>query len=76
MAIRISARISPLQDSQPDAIPCTITCTGAPVCGQGAGIVRQMLKLARTIADLAEVEVIGAPHLAEALQYCPRADVG
>jgi magnesium chelatase family protein len=35
-----------------------------------------VLKLARTIADLAEAETIAAPHLAEALQYRPRVDVG
>jgi predicted ATPase with chaperone activity len=34
----------------------------------------QVLKLARTIANLADAEVIAAPHLADALQYRPRSE--
>jgi magnesium chelatase family protein len=32
----------------------------------------RVLKLARTVADLAGAETIGTPHVAEALQYRPR----
>ena len=35
-----------------------------------------VLKLARTITNLAGAETIAAPHIAEALQYRPHMDVG
>ena len=34
----------------------------------------RMLKLARTIADLAEEDIIKTQHMAEALQYRPKAE--
>ncbi len=43
--------------------------------GLSARSYHRLLKLARTIADLAGEDVAGAPHVAEALQYRPRSAV-
>jgi magnesium chelatase family protein len=40
--------------------------------GMSARSFHRVLKLARTIADLEDVEAIHSTHLAEALQYRPR----
>jgi magnesium chelatase family protein len=41
-----------------------------------ARVCHRTLKLARTIADLAGCDVLGAAHVAEAIQYRPRQTMG
>jgi magnesium chelatase family protein len=68
--------------------PCPCGVYGDPqrTCSCAATAVRQMalsprayhrvIKLARTIADLADAEQIGTAHIAEAPQYRPRVAEG
>jgi magnesium chelatase family protein len=58
---------------------CTLDATGQSLMRSAmsqlqltARAYHRVLKLARTIADLAGAESIGPAHLAEAIQYRPR----
>lgn len=59
--------IRPLQEALSDAIPDIVIRTGAPACGQVAGVLCHAPALARTIGELASADTIAVPHIAEAL---------
>jgi magnesium chelatase family protein len=61
-------------DSEPSAAPLLQAATQR--LHLSARAFHRVLKVARTIADLAGNETSAAPHVAEALQYRPRIDVG
>jgi magnesium chelatase family protein len=50
----------------------TLMRTAMAQLGMSARAFHRVLKLARTIADLAGAQQIQAAHLAEAIQYRPR----
>ena len=51
---------------------CALDEASASLMNLSARAYQRLLKLARTIADLAGSETIQPPHLAEALQYRPK----
>jgi magnesium chelatase family protein len=59
-----------------DATSTSLMKTAMTQLQLSARAYHRVLKLARTIADLAGIERIGASHLAEALQYRPRMSEG
>jgi magnesium chelatase family protein len=60
------------QFAQLDAAGENLMRTAVRQLSLSARAYHRVLKLARTIADLASVEMIRAEHVAEALQYRPR----
>jgi magnesium chelatase family protein len=60
---------------QLDAASASLLRAGLQRLGLSARAYHRVLKVARTIADLAECEALEAAHLAEALQYQQREDV-
>jgi magnesium chelatase family protein len=54
---------------QPDAAGNTLLQQAAARLGLSARAWHRVLKVARTIADLGDCATIGAPHIAEAIQY-------
>ena len=60
--------------AEPDAGRDIVLCMSQ--LNLSARAYHRILKLARTIADLARCEEIGSVHLAEALQYRPKLMMG
>ncbi|WP_298396312.1 YifB family Mg chelatase-like AAA ATPase [uncultured Azonexus sp.] len=54
---------------QPDAAGSALLQQAAQRLGLSARAWHRVLKVARTIADLGDCAIIGAPHIAEAIQY-------
>ena len=54
---------------QPDSAGNTLLKEAAGRLGLSARAWHRVLKVARTIADLGDCAIIGAPHIAEAIQY-------
>jgi magnesium chelatase family protein len=61
---------------RPDPAAQALLSRASQQLGLSARGYHRVLKLARTIADLAAAEEISLPHVAEALQYRPRALLG
>ena len=57
------------QYAQPTAAGRKILETAMQRLGLSARAYDRILKVARTIADLAQIETIDTPHLTEAIQY-------
>ena len=79
LSIQSNADMRPAEVRQFCALDDTcrsLMCTAMSQLQLSARAYHRILKLARTIADLAGSETIGPSHLAEALQYRPRVMVG
>ncbi|HEV2652799.1 MAG TPA: hypothetical protein VGU69_16185, partial [Rhizomicrobium sp.] len=55
--------------ARPDSAGARLLAEGAEKMKLTARGYHRVLRVARTIADLADVQVVGRPHIAEALSY-------